>query len=97
VGHAERARATIARLAEAEPRNGYIKYRLIHVLAELGDADAAIRMLREAIQDGFLSVQLLRHEEKLGISSLVDLAEYRQVRFVLQQKVERVKNKHAPR
>jgi Flp pilus assembly protein TadD len=50
VGHAERARATIARLAEAEPRNGYIKYRLIHVLAELGDADAAIRMLREAIQ-----------------------------------------------
>ena len=97
VGHAERARATIARLTEAEPRNGYIKYRLTHVLAELGDADAAIRTLREAIQDGFLSVQLLRHEERLGISSLVDLAEYRQVRFVLQQNVERVKNKHAPR
>jgi len=65
-------------------------------LAELGDADTAIRTLREAVQDGFLSVQLLRHEERLGLSSLVCLAEYRQVRRVLQQNVERVKNKYAP-
>ncbi|MGQ0777353.1 MAG: helix-turn-helix domain-containing protein [Pseudonocardiales bacterium] len=95
VGHTERARAAIVRLTEAEPHNGYIKYRLTHVLAELGDAEAAIRMLREAVQDGFLSVQLLRQEERLGLSCLIDLAEYRQVRLVLQQNVDRAKNKYA--
>lgn len=95
-GHTDRARARVTRLIEAEPHNGYLKYRLTHVLAELGDADTAIRTLREAVQDGFLSVQLLRHEERLGLSSLVCLAEYRQVRRVLQQNVERVKNKYAP-
>jgi len=93
-GHDESARATIARLTEAEPHNGYLKYRLTHVLAELGDAEAAIRMLREAIQDGFLSVQLLRHEERLGLSCLTDLAEYRQIKTVLQQNVDRAKNKY---
>jgi tetratricopeptide (TPR) repeat protein/DNA-binding transcriptional regulator YiaG len=96
VGHAERARARTARLIEAEPHNGYLKYRLTHVLAELGDAEAAIRTLREAIQDGFLSVQLLWHDERLGISNLVDLTEYRQVRQTLQQNVERAKNRYAP-
>ncbi|MGH3796496.1 MAG: tetratricopeptide repeat protein [Pseudonocardiaceae bacterium] len=97
VGHVEQARAKIAQLTEAEPHNGYLKYRLAHVLAELGDSQTAIRTLHEAIQDGFLSVQLLRHEERLGLSSLVGLAEYRQVRLALQQAVERVRNKHTPR
>jgi len=95
VGHTERARAAIVRLTEAEPHNGYIKYRLTHVLAELGDAEAAIRMLREAVQDGFLSVPLLLQEERLGLSCLIDLPEYRQVRLVLQQNVDRAKNKYA--
>ncbi len=96
VGHAERARERTARLTEAEPHNGYLKYRLTHVLAELGDAEAAIRTLHEAIQDGFLSAQLLWHDERLGISNLVGLAGYRQVRRTLQQNVERVKNRYAP-
>jgi tetratricopeptide (TPR) repeat protein len=96
VGHTERARAKVAELAEAEPHNGYLKYRLTHVLAELGDAQEAIRILREAVQDGFLSAQLLRHDEQLGVSSLVDLAEYREVRRTLQQNVEGVRNKYAP-
>lgn len=97
VGHAERARARTARLIEAEPHNGYLKYRLTHVLAELGDVEAAIRTLREAVQDGFLSLQLLWHDERLGISNLVDLVEYRQVRQTLERNVERVKNRYAPR
>lgn len=97
VGHTERAREKVARLTEAEPHNGYIKYRLTHVLAELGDAETAIQTLREAVQDGFLSAQLLRHDERLGVSSLVDLVEYHQVRRALQQDVERVKNKYALR
>lgn len=97
VGHAERAHSRVARLTEAEPHNGYLKYRLTHVLAELGDAEAAIRTLREAIQDGFLSVQLLWHDERLGLSNLVDLAEYHQVRRALRRNVERVKNRYAPR
>lgn len=97
VGHAERAHSRVERLTEAEPHNGYLKYRLTHVLAELGDAEAAIRTLREAIQDGFLSVQLLWHDERLGLSNLVDLAEYHQVRRTLRRNVERVKNRYAPR
>ncbi|MGH3914101.1 MAG: tetratricopeptide repeat protein [Pseudonocardiaceae bacterium] len=96
LGRTERARAKIDRLTEAEPHNGYLKYRLTHVLAELGDTEAAIRSLREAIQDGFLSAQLLLHEEHLGISSLIDLAEYGQVKFALQQNVERTKGKYTP-
>lgn len=95
VGYAERARAKVIRLTEAEPHNGYLKYRLSHVLAELGDTETAIRTLREAIQDGFLSLQLFRHDEQLGLSSLVDLAGYHQVRITLRQNVERVKNKYA--
>lgn len=96
VGHTEQARATVARLTAAEPHNGYLKYRLTHVLAELGDTEAAIRTLHEATQDGFLSVQLLRHDERLGVSSLVELAEYRHVRRTLQQNVQRVKNRYVP-
>jgi hypothetical protein len=94
--HTKRARAAIAQLTEAEPYNGYLKYRLTHVLAELGDTEAAIRMLREAIRDGFLSVQLLRQEGRLGLSCLIGLTEYRQVRLVLQQNVDRARNKYAP-
>lgn len=96
VGHTEQARAKVAQLTDAEPHNGYLKYRLAHVLAELGDAPAAVRTLREAVQDGFLSAQLLKHDERLGVSSLVDLAEYRQVRWTLRRNVERVRNRYAP-
>ncbi|MGH3929365.1 MAG: tetratricopeptide repeat protein [Pseudonocardiaceae bacterium] len=91
VGHTAQARAKVTRLTEAEPHNGYL-----NVLAELGDTEAAIRTLHEAAQDGFLSVQLLCHEERLGLSSLVDLAQYRQVRRTLHQNVKRVKNKYTP-
>ncbi|MGH3902276.1 MAG: tetratricopeptide repeat protein [Pseudonocardiaceae bacterium] len=96
VGHIERARTTVARLTEAEPHNGYLKYRLTHVLTELGDTEAAIKMLREAVQDGFLSVQLLQHDEQLGMSRLAGQAEYRRIRETLQQNVVRVKSKYAP-
>jgi tetratricopeptide (TPR) repeat protein len=97
VGHIEQARAAVARLTEADPNNGYLKYRLTHVLTELGDTEAAIKMLREAVQDGFLSVQLLQHDERLGISRLAGQAEYRRIKKVLQQNVVRVKNKYAPK
>ncbi|MGH3888527.1 MAG: hypothetical protein ACRDSZ_18540 [Pseudonocardiaceae bacterium] len=82
-------------MTEAQPHNGYLKYRLTHVLAELGDAQSAIRTLHEAVQDGFLSVQLLRQDERLGLSSLVG-PEFCQVRRALQQNVDRVKNKYVP-
>lgn len=87
VGHIERAYATVTRLTQAEPHNGYLKYRLAHVLAELGDTDTAIRTLRDAVQDGFLSAQLLRHDERLGMSRLAGQAEYRQIKQTLQRNV----------
>lgn len=96
-GHTERARTRVARMIEAEPHNGYLKYRLTHVLTELGDARGGIRVLREAVQDGFLSMQLLQRDELLGLSRLVDLAEYREVKRTLQRNVKRAKDKYAPR
>lgn len=96
LGYTEPAREKVGRISAAAPHNGYLKYRLAHVLAELGDAEAAVTTLREAIQDGFLSVQLLRQEERLGLASLVGLADYRRVRQILQQNVARLKATHAP-
>jgi predicted Zn-dependent protease len=95
-GHAKRARTRVARVIEAEPHNGYLKYRLTHALTELGDARGGIRILREAVQDGFLSMQLLQRDELLGLSKLVNLPEYREVKRALQRNVRRAKGKYAP-
>lgn len=96
-GHPDRARSRVARLTRAEPHNGYLKYRLAHVLAELGDARRGVRILREAVQDGFLSVQLLQCDELLGLSKLTGLAEYGVVRRTLERNVKQAKNKYAPK
>lgn len=94
VGEDETARARVLRIATNEPHNGYLKYRVVHVLAELGDADGAVRMLREAIRAGFLSVELLRCEEQLGLSALVDVPDYQQARQELEREVARLRKQY---
>ena len=60
----------VADLAAADPHNGYLRYRLAHVLAELRHVDSAVEMLATAVTEGFLSAQLLRQELVLGLTPL---------------------------
>ncbi len=60
----------VGALSDREPRNGYLRYRLAHVLAEAGRADEAVDMLRSAVGDGFLSAQLLRQEGVLALAQM---------------------------
>jgi tetratricopeptide (TPR) repeat protein len=57
-------------LISSDPRNGYLRYRTAHVLAELGQRDDAVGMLELAARDGFRSVQLLRQETHLALAPL---------------------------
>lgn len=69
-GDEQSALRCVADLTAADPHNGYLRYRLAHVLAELQHLDAAVGMLDEAVAEGFLSVQLLRQELVLGLAPL---------------------------
>lgn len=76
VGDSESALRTVQELSEADPENGYLRYRLGHVLAEMGHLGEAVRMIESAVRHGFLSVQLLRQEEVLALSRLRELDDY---------------------
>ena len=89
------ALGAVADLAKAEPENGYLQYRLSHVLAEAGDADAAIRMLDAAVSHVFLSAQLLRQEEVFAISSVRHQNDYLAVTERLDANVERCRSTYA--
>jgi tetratricopeptide (TPR) repeat protein/transcriptional regulator with XRE-family HTH domain len=93
-GQHDRARSTVDWLARTEPQNGYLRYRAAHVLAELGDVDGAIRLLSEAVRDGFRSIQLLRHEEKFALASLVSSEQYRNVAESIERRVARLRLSH---
>ncbi|MGH3615217.1 MAG: helix-turn-helix domain-containing protein [Pseudonocardia sp.] len=96
VGQEESARSGVADAVRREPHNGYVGYRAAHVLAELGDHAGAIRALDEAVAAGFLSVQLLRHDERLGLRGLVDHPGYRDVVSMLLANVEHVRSRYIP-
>jgi len=89
VGDSELALRTVHELSEADPENGYLLYRLSHVLAEVGHVGEAVRMLDSAISHGFLSVQLLRQEEVLALSPLRHLDDYAVVVQRLKASVDR--------
>lgn len=69
-GRGEAATTLLDELTMAEPRNGYLRYRLAHVLAELGRPDEAVAMLAGAVAEGFLSVQLLQQEIILALAPM---------------------------
>ncbi|MBN1170624.1 MAG: hypothetical protein JXA67_00440 [Micromonosporaceae bacterium] len=70
VGDEPAALRCVADLTSADPHNGYLRYRLAHVLAELRRSEEAVEMLASAVADGFLSAQLLRQELVLGLAPL---------------------------
>jgi Flp pilus assembly protein TadD len=96
LGRTDEARARVASLTTCHPNNGYLKYRLTHVLAELGDERTAIKTLRHAVLAGFRSVQLLRNEERLGLSRLLSSEAYGTVRGELEQDVEQLRYEYTP-
>ena len=50
--------------------DGYLQYRLAHVLAEQGNAAGAISRLNKASNAGFLSIQLLDCDLTLGLRTI---------------------------
>src|SRR5436309_2797286 len=72
LGQRDEASAIAERIEQADPYNGYLNYRLAHVVAELGDVERAVRLIECAANSGFLSVQMLRCEE--GVCALARLA-----------------------
>ena len=93
-GQTAEARETVSWLTKTEPQNGYIKYRATHVLAELGEIDSAVSLLGEASRDGFRSIQILRHEERLGLAKLVESEKYRVTVAAMENRVAQLKESH---
>jgi tetratricopeptide (TPR) repeat protein/DNA-binding XRE family transcriptional regulator len=87
LGDENRARGLVRDLHAREPGNGYLLYRLAHVLAELGRDDQAIAMLDQAVARGFLSAQLAAREEILGTVRIRASEPYRAVMSRLGQRV----------
>jgi tetratricopeptide (TPR) repeat protein len=87
VGDERRAMGIVEDLCSREPGNGYLRYRLAHVLAELDRADEAVDMLDQAVDCGFLSAQLARREEVLATAKISASERYRATMRRLEQRV----------
>lgn len=81
-------------LQTADPANGYLLYRLAHVCAEAGEPSEAMSLLDAAITGGFLSVQLMRHEEACALVRLVPHSRYQQIVATLERKVRSLRRKY---
>ncbi|MEV0453654.1 tetratricopeptide repeat protein [Catellatospora methionotrophica] len=88
------ARKCIDYLLARDGTNGYIRYRLFHALAELGDQLAAVEMLDSAVTCGFMSLELLRQEEILGPRHLHGYPPYRRVVARLEEVVSSARDDH---
>src|SRR5437899_1918617 len=65
LGQPDQALDMVQHIERADPYNGYLNYRLAHVVAELGELERAVRLIESAADSGFLSVQMLRCEERV--------------------------------
>jgi tetratricopeptide (TPR) repeat protein len=88
MGEVDTAMRFAAELTDADPHNGYLRYRLAHVLAEAGRSDEAVEMLGSAVAKGFLSAQLLRQEETLALTPLRGIEGFADVLRDLDTRVE---------
>jgi tetratricopeptide (TPR) repeat protein len=87
LGDERSALAIVNDLCAHEPGNGYLRYRLAHVLAELHRDDDAAGMLDQAVSRGFLSVQLARREEILATARISASRRYCATMRRLEQRV----------
>jgi tetratricopeptide (TPR) repeat protein/DNA-binding XRE family transcriptional regulator len=87
LGEEQKALAIVDDLRSREPGNGYLCYRLAHVLAELRRDDQAVDMLDQAMRCGFLSVQLARREEVLATTRISASERYCATMRRLEQRV----------
>lgn len=95
-GDHDRAAGMFSSIRQAEPTNGYVAYRLAHVAGELGETGQALTLLKRAVEAGFLSVQLLLHEQACGLGTLVNSPDYELVLADLHQRVDDVRAKYLP-
>ena len=87
LGDERSAMGIVDDLCSREPGNGYLRYRLAHVLAELRRDEEAAGMLDQAVDCGFLSVQLARREEILATATISASERYRATMRRLEQRV----------
>jgi tetratricopeptide (TPR) repeat protein len=90
-GKREEALKEIIEIFNAKSDNGYMLYRLASAYAELKMEEEAVSMLRLAIENGFLSIQMMRHEELLTLRSLHGNPEYESVATELELKVDKLR------
>lgn len=95
VGDRVGADRAVDALVGGDPHNGYLRYRMAHVLAENGRRVNAVDMLSQAVAEGFLSVQLLRQERVLALAPLRLTEEFRSVLDTLDGAVVRCRRQYA--
>jgi TolB-like protein/Flp pilus assembly protein TadD len=96
LGNAAAARDAVSRVEKSKPASGYLAYRCAAALAELRDVDGALTRLQAAIDNGFLSVQLLRFEEHFGLATLRRTLLYARRTEALERKVETLRAQYGP-
>lgn len=96
LGDAEVARSAIERVEESQPDCSYLAYRCAGALAELKDTDGALQRLQRAITNGFLSVQLLRFEERFGFANVKDTSLYKRRSAALEKTVDALRRQYTP-
>ena len=97
VGQSEAA-AAVADIIEAEePLNAYLLYRTAHIRAALGESGTAIDLIDRARRGGFLSVQMLKCEQRVcALASLDGVPGYDAVVRTLDDHVIRLRAHYEP-
>ncbi|MFQ5752011.1 MAG: tetratricopeptide repeat protein [bacterium] len=84
----------INRVYKFNSKNGYSLYRLSNAYVELGMKQEAIKMLRSSIRYGFLSAQMMRHEELLFFSGIAKEKAYQTIARNLEKKLRKLRQKY---
>jgi tetratricopeptide (TPR) repeat protein len=77
----------------ANPKNGYLLYRLTNAYSELELEDQALSSLQKAIDYGFTSIQLMRREESISMKKISAHIEYKNLVRSLEEKVNHLRIK----